>query len=41
MTLKILFEDFCVIDQIKTQKKPKKIKKKNSRQIKINQVCYF
>jgi len=40
MTLEILCEEFRVIDQIKTQKKHKKIKKKSQRQIKINnEVC--
>jgi hypothetical protein len=41
MTLEILCEEFRVIDEIKTQKKQKKIKKKIQRQIKINnEVCY-
>jgi len=41
MTFEILCEEFRVIDEIKTQKKQKKIKKKIQRQIKINnEVCY-
>jgi len=41
MTLKILCQEFCVTNEIKTQKKHKRIKKKIRGQIKIHEVCYF